>query len=102
MIIKLDFLYYQLNQCVLINLVRTCGLFPTADSYRKISKKNNCLNDYTNYLNYNDDINLMETMKCDYCRKQIHSLNHFLDMFVCNTCYHKLISHVFYPGKINA
>jgi len=72
----LDFLYYQLNQCVLINLVRACacGLFPTADSYRKISKKNNCLNDYTNYLNYNDDINLMETMKCDYCRKQIHSL----------------------------
>lgn len=102
MIIKLDFLYYQLNQCVLINLVRARGLFPTADSYRKISKKNSCLNDYTNYLNYNDDINLMETMKCDYCRKQIHSLNHFLDMFVCNTCYHKLISHVYYPGKINA
>ncbi len=44
---------------------------------------------------------IMESMKCDYCRKHIHALNQFLDMFVCNNCYHRLISHVFYPGKIN-
>lgn len=45
---------------------------------------------------------MLETMKCDYCRKHIHSLNQFLDMFVCNNCYHRLISHVFYSGKINS
>lgn len=61
-------LVYQSNQFVIINLV--CELFAVPDSYRKINKKNICLNDYTNFLKHNDDINLMETMKCDYVENE--------------------------------
>ena len=42
----------------------------------------------------------METMKCDNCKKNIHSSNPFLDTFVCNDCYHKLISKIYYPNDI--
>ena len=44
----------------------------------------------------------MESMKCDYCKKNIHSLNQFLDIFVCNDCYHKLVSKVYYPNALEA
>ena len=40
--------------------------------------------------------------KCDYCKENILSLNQFLDTFVCNDCYHKLISQVYYPNAIEA
>ena len=44
----------------------------------------------------------MESMKGDHCKKNIHSLNQFLDSFVCNDCYHKLISKVYYPNAMEA
>lgn len=41
-------------------------------------------------------------MKCDYCKRIIHSLNQFLEAFVCNDCYHKLVSKVYYPNAVEA
>ena len=44
----------------------------------------------------------MESMRCEYCKKNIHSLNQILDMFVCDECYHRLISKIYYPNAIEA
>ena len=44
----------------------------------------------------------MQSMKCNYCKKNFHSLNQFLDIFVCNVCYHKLVSKVYYPNAMEA
>ena len=44
----------------------------------------------------------MENMKCDHSKKNIHSLNQFLDIFVSNDCYHKLVSKVYYPNAMEA
>ena len=41
-------------------------------------------------------------MKCDYCKRNIHSLNQFLEAFVCNDCYHKLVSKEYYPNAVEA
>ena len=42
----------------------------------------------------------MESIKCDYCKENIHSLNQFLGIFVCNDCYHKLVSKIYYPNAM--
>jgi ribosomal protein L37AE/L43A len=54
------------------------------------------------YLKYKIHNCTMESMKCDHCKKIIHSLNQFLDIFVCNDCYHKLVSKVYYPNAMEA
>lgn len=54
------------------------------------------------YLRYKIHNCTMESMKCDHCKKNIHSLNQFLDIFVCNDCYHKLVSKVYYPNALEA
>ena len=41
-------------------------------------------------------------MRCEYCRKNIDSLNQILDMLVCNECHHRLISKIYYPNAIEA
>ena len=41
-------------------------------------------------------------MKCDACKRHVESTSPFLDIFVCDGCYHNLISKVFYPHSIDA
>ena len=41
-------------------------------------------------------------MKCDACKEQVDLTNPFLDIFVCDSCYHKLISKMYYPDPIDA
>jgi len=40
-------------------------------------------------------------MTCTSCKKNIDSPNLFMDIYVCDVCYHKLISKVFYTNTIN-
>lgn len=42
-------------------------------------------------------------VNCDNCKKNVHSPNPFLDIFVCDDSYHKLICKVYYyPNAIEA
>jgi len=54
------------------------------------------------YLNYKVHNYTMGSMRCEYCKKNIHSLNQILDMFVCDECYHRLISKIYYPNAMEA
>lgn len=44
----------------------------------------------------------MSSDQCGDCKKNIYSPNPFLDFYVCDECYHKLISKVYYPNAIEA
>ena len=57
---------------------------------------------YKIYLNYKVHNYTLESMRCEYCKKNIHSLNQILDMLVCNEYYHRLISKIYYPNAIEA
>ena len=61
-----------------------------------------------NTSNYNYKIFLLDeahgytmaSVNCDNCKTDGPSPNPFLDIFVCDDCYHKLISKVYYPNAI--
>ena len=42
----------------------------------------------------------MASVNCDNCKKDGPSPNPFLDIFVCDDCYHNLISKVYYPNAL--
>ena len=42
----------------------------------------------------------MDNIKCDNCKRTVYTPNPFLDSFVCDKCYHELISKVYYPNAI--
>ena len=49
-----------------------------------------------------NSVDMALRMKCDACNKHVDSTIPFLDIFVCDSCYHNLISKVFYPNSIDA
>ena len=49
-----------------------------------------------------DNSIICHQMKCDACKRHADSTSPFLDIFVCDGCYHNLISKVFYPHSIDA
>jgi len=55
---------------------------------------------YTILLSNDDHYYIMDNIKCDSCKRTVHSPNPFLDSFVCDKCYHELISKVYYPNSI--
>lgn len=71
-------------------------------SYRKLICNNTSKRIFKTLL-YKVPVDYVQiNMKCASCKENVDSPNPFLDIYVCNECYHILISKLFYPNTIKS